>query len=148
MRLITDFICPDAESLSILGGCSKGRSRPTSGVPGHVDGVMDSSIQLASVIGVMLPSVYNLSVYGVMVPSSPSWKDMDSSSSAQSKSTFPSVPPSTDSSVMVLVVLAKVSGCMLFLSMGRMSSSWTSCTPLLRHCASICSWGSSTCAAV
>lgn len=54
--------CPEAESRSIVGVGSRGRSRETSGVPGHEDGVMDSSIQLASVSGVMLPSVYGLSV--------------------------------------------------------------------------------------
>lgn len=140
--------CPDAETLSILGVCSSGRSSAMSGVPGHVDGVMESSIQLASVSGVMLPSVYGLSVKGVMVPSSPSWKDTDSSSSAQSRSPFPSVPPSMESSVMVLVALAKVSGCTLFLSMGRMSSSCTSCIPLPSDCASIVRCGSSTCAEV
>ena len=130
--------CPEADTLSIVGVCIRGRSRATSGVPGHVDGVMEPSIQLASVSGVMLPSVYGLSVKGVMVPSSPSWKDMENSSSAQSRSPSPLVPPSKEPSVMVLVALVKVSGCTLFLSKGRMSSSCTS-----RHCASI--FSSSTC---
>lgn len=64
--------CPDAETRSIVGVCSSGRSSAASGVPGQEDGVMDSSIQLASVSGVMLPSVNGRSVYGVMVPSIPS----------------------------------------------------------------------------
>lgn len=104
----------------MVGVCSSGRSSAASGVPGQEDRLMDSSIQLASVSGVMLPSVKGRSVYGVMVPSIPSWKDRDRSSSAHSRSPF----PSTDSSVMV--VLANVSGRTLLLSTGRMSSSCTS----------------------
>lgn len=47
---------PDADNRSTAEGCCEGRSCMTSGVPGQVEGVMHSSIQLESVMGVKVPS--------------------------------------------------------------------------------------------
>lgn len=47
---------PEAESRSTAEGCCIGKSSVASGVPGQVEGVKHSSIQLDSVMGVRVPS--------------------------------------------------------------------------------------------